>query len=293
MATRTQGLLLGCFLLVAVFGILFTVSAVFLTHSWTGGNLPLVSGGRVGLVVLEGPIGPSRAAVEELDACRRDPSIKAVVLRINSPGGEVAPSQEIYNAVRRLVDTKPVVASLGGIAASGGYYVAVAADSIVADPGTLTGSIGVIFAYPTAVDLMDKVGVEMEVFKSGAMKDMGSYAREPTEAEEEVFDSLIADIYEQFVTAVAEGRGLDRDRVLALADGRVFTGRQAGELGLVDALGDLHAAANMAAGMAGLPPEPSLVSKARPRLPFLELLERLLADGVRASWGPRLEYRFR
>ena len=293
MATRAQGLLLGCVLLIVVFGALFTLSTMFFARSWLGGDLPLLTEGRVGLVVLEGPINGSRELVAELDACRHDPSIKAVVLRINSPGGEVAPSQEIHGAVLRLAETKPVVASMGGVAASGGYYVAVAADSIVADPGTLTGSIGVIFAYPTAVELMEKAGVRMEVYKSGAMKDMGSYAREPTEDEEAVFDLLIADIYDQFVTAVAEGRGLPRDDVLGLADGRVFTGRQAGELGLVDRLGDLQVAADMAAEMAGLGPEPVLVRKARPRLPLFDLLDRVLSDGVRASWGPRMEYRLR
>ncbi len=293
MATRTQGLLLGCAILIIAGVLVVAGFSVLLRGAWTGEDLPLLAGGRVGLVVLEGPIGESRALVQEIEANRDDATVKAVVLRVDSPGGEVAPSQEIHDAVLRLAQVKPVVASFGSVAASGGYYAAVGADSIFADPGTLTGSIGVIFSFPTAGELLDKVGVKYQVFKSGALKDMGSFAREPTEAEEEVFDDLIADVYDQFVTAVAAGRNLDRDRVLALADGRVFTGRQAAELGLIDGLGDLHAAVNTAAAMAGLPPEPQVVRKARPRLPILDVIDHFLGEQNRASWGPRLEYRWR
>ncbi len=293
MATRAQGLLLGCLAFVTIGAFLLVASSLLLSRSWLGGDLGALAGGRVGLVVLEGPITASRALVEEIDENRKDPSVKSVVVRIDSPGGEVAPSQEIHAAVTRLAQEKPVVASLGGVAASGGYYVAVAADSILADAGTLTGSIGVIFAYPSAKALMDKLGVRMHVYKSGELKDMGSYAREPTEAEGAVFDALIADVYDQFVTAVVEGRGLERERVISLADGRVFTGRQAMEIGLVDRLGGLHEAVAMAAGMGGLPEDPVVVRKARPRVPLLDLLSTLLGDGARAGWGPRLEYRFR
>ena len=241
MASRKTGLLLGCLLLAAIAVIVVVSLSIFVAGPWVGGDIPLLAGGKVGLVVLEGPIGPSRALVRELDANRNDASIKAVVLRVDSPGGEVAPSQEIHDAVLRLTKEKPVVASFGSVAASGGYYAAVAADTILADPGTLTGSIGVIFSYPTVDRLLDKAGIQWQVYKSGALKDMGTFTREPTEEEEAVFDGLVSDVYDQFVTAVAKDRGLDRDRVLAMADGRVFTGRQAVELGLVDGIGDLHA----------------------------------------------------
>ncbi len=293
MTGRTQGLLLGCTFL-AVVGAAFTALmwVLFVGH-WNAGDMSLLAENKVGLVVLEGPIGESRGLIQEIEENREDSSVKAVVLRIDSPGGEVAPSQEIHDAVARLAETKPVVASLGSVAASGGYYVAVAADSIVADPGSLTGSIGVIFSFPTVHDLMEKAGVKMQVFKSGELKDMGSFARDPTEKEEAVFDALVADVYDQFVTAVAQGRRLDRDRVLAMADGRVFTGRQAVELGLVDRLGDLDAAERLAARMAGLRGEPTVVRKARPRLPILEVVDRFLRQSARASWGPLLEYRFR
>lgn len=293
MATRTQGLLLGCFVFLALGGFFLVVSSLLLSSSWPGRDLGGFAGGRVGLVVIEGPIEASRDLVQEIDDNRRDPSVKAVVLRVDSPGGEVGPSQELHAAVSRLARTKPVVASLGSVAASGGYYVAVAADSIIADPGTLTGSIGVIFSYPTARALMEKLGVKLQVYKSGELKDMGSYAREPTEEEAAVFDALIADVYDQFVNAVADGRAMDRDQVIALADGRVYTGRQAMEIGLVDRLGDLHEAINAAAELGGLREDPAVVRKAKPRLPLLDLLDTLLGEGARATWGPRLEYRFR
>jgi protease-4 len=293
MASRKTGLLLGCLLVAAMAAVVLVSLSIFVTAPWMGGEFPLIAGGKVGLVVLEGPIGPSRGLVQELEANRRDPAIKAVVLRVDSPGGEVAPSQEIHGAVLRLAREKPVVASFGSVAASGGYYAAVGADSILADAGTLTGSIGVIFSYPTAEHLLDKVGVQWQTYKSGALKDMGTFTREPTEEEEEVFDGLVSDVYDQFVTAVVQGRGLDRDRVLAMADGRVFTGRQAVELGLVDGIGDLHAAVNMAARMAGLPEEPPVVRKTRPKIPILDVIEQFLGDNARSASAPRLEYRWR
>ena len=240
--------------------------------------------------MLEGPIAESRALVEEIDENRRDDTVKGVVLRVNSPGGEVAPSQEIYEALLRLGREKPLIASLGSVAASGAFYAAVAADTILADPGSLVGSIGVIMTFPTAQDLLDKVGVQLRVYKSGRLKDMGSYAREPTEEEEEVFDSIIADVYDQFVTAVTERRHMDRDVILSLADGRVFTGRQAVDVGLVDRLGDLRAAVDLAAraGWTGSPGGPHTPA------PHSDPGAGGPVPGQRAGGrGPRLEYRLR
>ena len=294
MATRTQGLLLASFLLV------LGIFLVLMGLSWTlrGSSeflgLGLAEGGsRIGLVLLEGPIEEARPILEEIDELRRDNSVKAVVLRVNSPGGDVGPSQELHDAVARLAAEKPVVASVGGVAASGAYYAAMAADSIVSPPGSVIGRIGVVLSYPTAVELLDKLGVEWRTYKSGRLKDMGSFSRAPTEEEEAVMDAVIADVFDQFVTAVAEDRGLDRDFVLALADGRIFTGRQALEAGLVDRLGDYQEAVVMAAAMGGVEPAAPLVRKARPRIPWLDLLDDILQGGASASWGPRLEYRLR
>lgn len=293
MATKTQGLLIGCSMVIAGIVILIFVTSLLFSGPWFGTDFAVSTGDGVGLVVLEGPINGSRSLVEEIEANRTDPAVRAVVLQVNSPGGEVAPSQEIYEALRRLAREKPLIASVSGMAASGAFYAAIAADTIFADPGSLVGSIGVIFMYPTASELLEKVGVEMQVYKSGRLKDMGSFARAPTEEEEEVFDSLVADVFDQFVDAVAEERDLERDRVLSMADGRVFTGRQARDVGLVDRLGDLHAATDLAGSLAGLSPDAPLIRKRRPRIPMFDLLEELFRDNSRASWGPRLEYRFR
>jgi protease-4 len=243
--------------------------------------------------VIEGPIGNVRHLVDEIDANRTDDGVDAVVVRIDSPGGEVAPAQELHAAISRLRDRKPVVASLGSVAASGGYYAAVAADSIVANPGTLTGSIGVILGFPTAAELMDKIGVRYEVFTSGDFKDMGSFARRPREAEEAVFDGVVADVYEQFLEAVMAGRNMTREEALAIADGRIYTGRQALDAGLIDRIGDLHQSVLLAAELAGIDGDPDLVRKARPLAPVWYLLDRLLQGKVLAGGGPRLEYRFR
>jgi len=290
MAGKTQGILVGCAVLASGFIVLLVVGIALL-----GGDAPWsdLGRGKIGLVMIEGAIGDVRGLVEEIDANRKDSSIAAVVVRINSPGGEVAPSQELHAALKRLAEEKPVVASLGSVAASGGYYAAVAADSIVANPGTLTGSIGVIFNFPTARQLLEKLGIEYHVFKSGSMKDLGSFSREPTEAEGAVFDAIIADTYEQFLEAVMDGRGLSRDEVLPLADGRVFTGRQAYEAGLVDRLGDLSSAFALAADMANLSGEPRIVRKTRPLPGYFHLLERLLEGRTLVAGWPTLQYRWR
>jgi protease-4 len=293
MATRNQGLLLGCLLFLAAAAFLTIMTVSTLGRLWSGDSLTSSREDKVGLVVLEGPIGESRFLVEEIEANRRDDTVKSVVFRINSPGGEVAPSQEIFEAILRLGESKPVVASLGSVAASGALYAAVAADSIIANPGSIVGSIGVIMMYPTAPELLEKLGVEMQVYKSGRLKDMGNFARLPTEEEEEVFDSIIADVFDQFVTAVASRRHLDREYAVSLADGRVYSGRQARDIGLVDQLGDMQAAIELAGRLGGLDPDPPVVRKNRPRFPLLEIWDQLIRDNARAVWGPHLEYRLR
>jgi len=290
MNARRSGALLGC---LVVGGILATGALGVIWFLGGGVDWAPLTGGRVGLVRIEGTISDVDYLVEEIEENRRDKTIDAVVIRIDSPGGGVASSQELYEAISRLRMEKPVVASLGSVAASGGYYAAVAADSIVANPGTLTGSIGVILDFPTARDLMEKLGIRYETFKSGALKDMGTFAREPTEEEEAVFDGLIADVYDQFVEAVADGRGLSRAEVERLADGRVFSGRQAKEVRLVDTLGDLHAAVHMAGDMAGIGGEPRVVSKARALSPLWLVLSRLLQGRLMLDTSPGIAYRLR
>ena len=293
LATRTQGLVLGCAILLTGSLVMIFLASWMMGGLGQGSEFGLRGSSRIGLVVIEGPIGDVRDLLDELEDVRRDDTIKSVVLRVDSPGGDVGASQELHDAVARLAAEKPVVASVGSVMASGAYYAAMAADSIVCMPGAVVGSIGVILTYPTAATLLDKIGVEWRVYKSGPLKDMGSFSRNPTEDEEAVFDSIISDVYDQFVSAVVTDRGLSRDEVLPLADGRIFTGRQAMDAGLIDRLGDYQDAVAIAATMGGVAPETPVVHRARPRIPLLDLIDHLLHEQARATWGPHLEYRLR
>ncbi len=229
-------------------------------------------GPRVAIVELEGIIIEVDDIVRELKAHRENRSIRAVVMRINSPGGVVAPTQELHDAVLRLRQAgKPVVASLGAVAASGGYYVAVACDQIYANPGTLTGSIGVIMQLANLEQLMKKVGVDYVVVKAGQFKDVGNVARAMTPDERRVMQALLDDVHGQFIGAVATGRKLPREDVVRFADGRVFSGTQAKELRMVDALGGLEEAVLASAKLAGIPTPPTVIQPRR-RFSIMELL---------------------
>jgi protease-4 len=251
---------------------------------------------KVAVVEVEGVIGvvaerslDSESIVRTLGEYRDDPAVRAVVLRINSPGGVVGPTQEIFTAVRRLREAKkPVVASLGSVAASGGYYVAVAADRIYANPGTLTGSIGVVMQLANLEGLLKKVGVEYVVVKAGAYKDVGNLARAMTPAERRILQNLLDDVYDQFILAVADGRGLEPKDVRAFAEGRIYSGRQAHGLKMVDNLGGLEDAIEAAAKMAGLPPKPKVVYPRR-RFSLRDLLRNELGLGQISRMLPALE----
>ncbi len=252
------------------------LTLVFAAVSLPGGKPPGNNRGKgeVGIVYIEGVIanggtgGSSlgdSAASEDIAAilreAARDPLLKAVVIRLNSPGGTAAAAQEISAEVERLKKSgKKVVASMGDTAASGAYWIAAGTDRIVANPGTTTGSIGVIMERYDLQGLYEKIGVGTETFKSGPHKDMGSAGRPSTAEERAIFQSMIDDIYSQFVEFVAQGRHRDLEEIKTLADGRVYTGRQAMELGLVDQLGDLHDAVLLAGSMAGITGEPSVMN---------------------------------
>ncbi len=226
--------------------------------------------------------------------------VKAIVLDINSPGGTVGAVQEIYSAVikAKAATKKPFIARFGEVAASGGYYVAAACDKIISQPGTITGSIGVIFSVGNAEGLMKKIGYKSEVIKSGRFKDIGSITREMTAEERKLLQQMIDDSYDQFTAAVAQGRKLPQDRVKELADGRIYTGRQALEAGLVDKLGDLQDAVDAAGEAAGLGKNPKVLSDGDPLENFLSLIDaRLGLTGAGAvaevlDASPRLEYRW-
>lgn len=204
------------------------------------GGLASMSSTKLGLANIEGQIAQSREVVDFLRQLREDESVKGVVLRINSPGGSIAPSQEIYAAVQRLAAVKPVVVSMGTVAASGGYYAAAPATSIVANPGTVTGSIGVMAQYMNVVDLMNKWGISQDLIVSGKNKGVGTPFSEMTPEQRAYLQAMVMDLHEQFVSDVAEARKIPREKLDKVADGRALTGQQALEVGLVDSLGGLE-----------------------------------------------------
>ena len=221
-------------------------------------NIPL--GNRLALIRIEGPIMDSKNATDEIKEYTKDNSIKAIVLRIDSPGGAVAPSQEIYEEVKKAVSKKKVIVSMGSVAASGGYYIASPATKIIANPGTLTGSIGVIMEIPNIEGLMNKIGIKTEVIKSGRHKDIASAFRTMGKEEREILQGVMDNVHEQFMRAVAEGRKINIEEVRKIADGRIFTGEQARTHGLVDDLGTLEDAIKTAATLVGIKEEPVVVS---------------------------------
>jgi protease-4 len=281
-----------------VVGGVIAVGVLLILFVWVvGGSGGGVEGGfsgmgrKVGLVEIEGPIRSASPVVRQLKHYGRDRSIPAIVLRVNSPGGEVGATQEIYAEVLRLRrEGKRVVASLGSVAASGGYYVAVAADSIVANPGTLTGSIGVVLELYNLEGLLHKLGLNFYVVKSGKYKDVGSPLRPMLPEEREMLQGVTDDTFDQFVGAVAEGRRLSREGVLKLADGRVFTGRQAKAHGLVDLIGNYEDAIALAGEMSGLGRRPPTVKEGGPGR--WEALMRRLDSEVSALFFQRITVRY-
>jgi len=225
-------------------------------------------GDRVALVDIRGLLADGNRLTSLLDTYSKQGNIKAVIIRIDSPGGGVAPAQEIYREIQRVRKKKPVVVYMGNVAASGGYYVASAADKIVASPGTLTGSIGVIMRFSNWEELLKKLGVDMVVIKSGQFKDIGSPNRKMTREEQDLLDQVVQDVHDQFIKDVATARKLPVERVRAIADGRIMTGRQAKELGLVDELGNFKDAVEMTKKLANIKGEVNL-TKARDKKPSL------------------------
>jgi protease-4 len=271
-----------------VFGGLFLVFFGFLVlaYSVVRGESPHISGGpRIGVIPVKGGIGLGGGAdveqvLKHLKRFADDDDIEAVVIRIDSPGGSVGPSQEIHDEVKKLATKKTVVCSLGNLAASGGFYVAVACPKIVAAPGTLTGSIGVISQFPNVKGLIERFSIKMETVKSGKLKDAGNPFRDMTPEDRAYWQALTDRVYRQFVAAVAEGRDLDAGEVAKIADGRVITGEQAKELGLVDALGNFYDAVDLAKKEAKLSGEPRLVYPPDERDRLLEQLMSGAAGAV-------------
>ncbi|GER93058.1 signal peptide peptidase SppA [Dissulfurispira thermophila] len=274
-----------CIYITLFFLILIVVSAFF---TFLQKEVPLKD--KVALVNIEGPILHAKQTVDEIKEYVKDKSIKAIVLRVDSPGGGVVPSQEIYEEVRKAATQKKVVVSMGSVAASGGYYISAPANKIIANPGTITGSIGVIMEVPNIKGLMDKIGVKTEVIKSGRHKDIASVFRGIGKEEREIIQGVMDDVHEQFIKAVSDGRKIPVENVKKIADGRIFSGRQALKVGLVDELGDLEYAIKTAAKIAGIKGEPEVVTK-KEKSTLLELLNGRISESV-SKVVPKIELKY-
>ncbi|MBI5886795.1 MAG: signal peptide peptidase SppA [Deltaproteobacteria bacterium] len=264
--------------ILAAFGASFFILVLIaVLIAWFAGKGTMALSDKIVVVKLEGVITDVAEITGQLRDLEDSTDVKAVVLRIDSPGGSVGPSQEIYSSVLRLRKTKPVVASMGAVAASGGFYAAMAANKVVANPGTITGSIGVIVEFMNVEELLAKIGLKGRVIKSGKFKDTGSPLREMTPEEERLLQDVINDVNSQFIKAVADGRGLSVEEVGRIADGRVFSGAQARSLKLVDELGDLTDAINLSAKLAGIKGKPNVVY---PEKKGLGIIRSLLEDSA-------------
>lgn len=283
--------------LLVVGGIFSAFTLLFLgIAAFFGTPSSLTHGERVGVIEIVGPIVSSQRTVQSIVDFRQNDSIKGVILRVDSPGGGVGPSQEIYTEVKRLAAIKPVVVSMGAIAASGGYYVALPAQKIMANPGTLTGSIGVIMGFTNYQELLEKIGLKSDVVKSGEHKDIGSPVRPMTGEDREILQNLIDDVHRQFVEHVAEGRALEYAQAAQLADGRIYTGRQAKDLGLIDELGNFRDAVSLVASLASIEGEPDLVYPPEPKIGFVDYFMQQavgqLRKGLQEESGAGLQYRW-
>lgn len=295
---KKSDVIIAVIIVVSFLMIAFLTLMAFIGLSDEGSLFLTGMGDRVAIVEVHGVIENSSDVVRQLRKYAKDSSVPVVVLHINSPGGGAAASQEIYEEVNKLREKgKKVVASMGSVAASGGYYVACAADTIVANPATLTGSIGVIFQFPVAEELFKKIGLKFEVVKRGEIKDIGSMNRSMTKRERESLQSVVDDTYDQFVDVVAESREMEREKVVKIADGSIFTGRQARELGLVDKLGNLQDAIKIAGEMVGMEEYPKTIKERKRKISWFDVLAQKITDLLELDESqkmmPKLEYIFK
>ena len=269
--------------------VLLAVGSTLLPDRWKSPS------GEIALVRIQGMLMDSQNIVRQLSNYRHNPNVRGIVLRIDSPGGAVAPAQEIYNEIMKLkADHKTVYASMGTVAASGGYYIACAANYVLANPGTLTGSIAAVMAFSNIEELTDKIGVKPIIIKSGKYKDVGSPLRGMKPEERKLLQSVVDDVHQQFVQAVAKGRGLSVSEVNEIADGRIMTGQQALKLKLIDEIGGLEKTLELLAKKIGVEGRPKVIEE-KEKTPFFDWLlqsslsSRLVETLIPASL-PRLQY---
>jgi len=288
---KRKRILMGLGMIVVLLVFLFSI--LFFIGRFTGKPGRFAFGDKIGIVEIKGVITQSSEVIEEIHQYQEDEGVKAIILRIDSPGGGVGPAQEIHREVLKAKSKKKVVTSMGSVAASGGYYIACASDFIVANPGTITGSIGVLMQFSNFEELLKKIGIKGVVLKSGEHKDMGSPFREMTPEEKRLMQEVIDNVHQQFIQAVAEGRKLDRAKVVQIADGRIITGEQAKKLGLVDQMGNLQDAIDTTAKMVGIEGKPNILFPKK-KFSLLELLMREMTSAVLnilSEKGYELNYR--
>lgn len=260
--SRTGLAILFIAFLVVGFVVLVIVVSTFSEEkeasTWAG---ILEGGNKIGVINIEGTISSSDEILKQLKKFRKKSSIKAILLRVNSPGGTVAPAQEIYREIERTKKKKPVVVSMETVAASAAYYISSNADNIVCSRGTITGSIGVIMILPEIHKVIQKIGVDVNIIKAGKYKDLGVGVKPLGEDERNILENFTAEVHEQFISDVAKGREgkIDKEKLKEIADGRFFTGEKAKEMGLVDTIGNFYDAVKVAADLAKITTEPELV----------------------------------
>ena len=261
--------------------LIFFLSVLFFIGQYIGRPGRFTFGDKIAIVEIKGVITQSSGIIEEINQYQEDEGVKAIILRIDSPGGGVGPAQEIHREILKfkLKSKKKVVTSMGSVAASGGYYIACASDLIIANPGTITGSIGVLMEFTNIEELFKKIGIKGVVLKSGEHKDIGSPFREMTPEEKRIIQEVIDNVHRQFVQAVAEGRKMDREKVMQIADGRILTGEQAKQIGLVDQIGNLQDAIDIVAKMVGIEGKPNILYPKR-RFSLWELLVRETTSAI-------------
>ncbi len=241
------------------------------------------SDGNIGIVEINGMILSSKETIKDIKAFRDNTAIKAIILRIDSPGGGIGPSQEIYREIIKVKSDKKIIASMGAVAASGGYYIASATDGIIANSGTITGSIGVIMEYANLMELAKKIGISPVVIKSGEYKDMGSPLRDLEDSEKKIFQELVDDLHLQFVTDVANARKMDIQTIASLADGRVYTGQKAVALNLIDRIGNLDDAVQWAGELAKIDGDLKPVYPKEDKITFFKMLADTLFKNINIS----------
>jgi protease-4 len=259
--------------------LIFFLLVLFFIGRYVGKPGRFAFGDKIAIVEIKGVITQSSGIIEEIDQYQEDEGVKAIILRIDSPGGGVGPAQEIHREVLKVKSKKKVITSMGSVAASGGYYIACASDLIIANPGTITGSIGVIMEFTNIEELFKKIGVKGVVLKSGEHKDIGSPFREMTPEDKKIIQEVIDNVHQQFVQAVAKGRKMDQAKVMQIADGRILTGEQAKQIGLVDQIGNLQDAIEIVAKMVGIEGKPYILYPKR-RFSLLELLVRETTSAI-------------